>query len=123
MHGFASSTEIALAVAIVAIGAALQGSVGFGFALLSAPFLEWINPRLVPGPLILPVTVLLVLTALRERQSIDFRGIGWVLAGRVPGTLIGAVALAGLSERALTITLGVLVLSAVGLSLLDVHLP
>ncbi|HEY3500105.1 MAG TPA: sulfite exporter TauE/SafE family protein [Polyangiaceae bacterium] len=123
MHGFASTTEIALALAIVAIGAALQGSVGFGFALLSAPFLEWINPRLVPGPLVLAVTVLLVLTALRERQSIDLRGIGWVLAGRVPGTLIGAVALAGLSESALTVTLGVLVLTAVGLSLLDVHLP
>lgn len=123
MYGFASSTEVALAIAIVTVGGALQGSVGFGFALLSAPLLEWINPRLVPGPLVLAVTVLLVLTALRERQSIDFRGIGWVLAGRAPGTLIGAAALSGMSERALTILLGALVLVAVGLSLLEFELP
>jgi uncharacterized protein len=123
MLGFASPAELVLALVIVAVGAALQGSVGFGFALLSAPFLEWINPRLVPGPLVLAVTLLLILTALRERQSIDFRGIGWVLTGRVPGTVLGAIALGGLTERALTVMLGVLVLVAVGLSLLDVRMP
>jgi uncharacterized protein len=123
MYGFASNLELGLAIAVVAIGAALQGSIGFGFALLSAPFLEWLNPRLVPGPLVLSVTVLLVLTAARERQSIDLRGIGWVLAGRVPGTLIGALALTGLSARALTVTLGALVLLAVALSFLHVSLP
>jgi uncharacterized membrane protein YfcA len=123
MHGFASTAELVLAILLVAIGATLQGSIGFGFALLSAPFLEWINPRLVPGPLVLVVTVLLVLTALRERQAVDFRGIGWVLAGRVPGTVLGALALTGLTGRALTVALGMLVLLAVGLSLLNVNLP
>jgi uncharacterized membrane protein YfcA len=123
MFGFVSPAELALAIAIVAVGAALQGSVGFGFALLSAPFLEWIDPRFVPGPLVLAVTLLLILTALRERQAIDFKGIGWVLAGRVPGTVLGALALGALTQRALTVLLGALVLVAVGLSLLDVTLP
>ena len=123
MPGFTTPLELALAIAIVAIGAALQGSVGFGFALLSAPLLEWINPRFVPGPLVLAVTLLLLLTALRERHAIDFRGIGWILTGRVPGTVLGALALSGLSARSLTVALGAFVLAAVGLSLLHVHLP
>jgi uncharacterized membrane protein YfcA len=123
MPGLVTPAELVLAAAIVAVGAALQGSIGFGFALLSAPFLQWLDPRLVPGPLVLAVTVLLVLTALRERQSIDLRGLGWVLSGRVPGTVAGALALRALSERALTVSLGALVLLAVCLSLLEVRLP
>jgi uncharacterized membrane protein YfcA len=121
--GFSSLTEFLVASLIVAIGAALQGSVGFGFALMSAPILAFIDPRLVPGPLILAVTLLLVLTAVREHQSMDLTGIGWVLFGRVPGTVLAIVALEAMTERGLTVTLGLLVLAAVGISLLRVHLP
>jgi uncharacterized membrane protein YfcA len=121
--GFSSLTEFLVASLIVAIGAALQGSVGFGFALMSAPILAFIDPRLVPGPLILAVTLLLVLTAVREHQSMDLTGIGWVLFGRVPGTVLAIVALEAMTERGLTVTLGVLVLAAVGISLLRVDLP
>ena len=123
MLGFSSLTEFLLASLIVAVGSALQGSVGFGFALLSAPILAFIDPRLIPGPLILAVTLLLVLTAVREHQSMDLTGIGWVLFGRVPGTVLAIVALDAMTERGLTITLGLLVLAAVGISLLRVDLP
>lgn len=123
MLGFASTGSFALAVAIVGVGSALQGSIGFGLALLTAPLLEWIDPRLVPGPLVIAVTVLLALTAHRERHAIDSRGLGWILAGRVPGTVIGALALTGLTARALTVSLGVLVLLGVGISLLSLRLP
>jgi uncharacterized membrane protein YfcA len=123
MLGFASTGSLVLAIAIVGAGSVVQGSVGFGLALLTAPLLEWVDPRLVPGPLIIAVTVLLAATAHRERQAIDARGIGWILAGRVPGTLIGALALAGLTARALTVSLGVLVLIGVGISLLAVRVP
>jgi uncharacterized membrane protein YfcA len=121
--GFSSLAEFLLASLIVAIGAALQGSVGFGFALMSAPILAFVDPRLVPGPLILAVTLLLVLTAIREHQSMDLTGIGWVLLGRVPGTVLAIVVLDAMTERGLTVGLGVLVLLAVGISLLKLHLP
>jgi uncharacterized membrane protein YfcA len=121
--GFSSLTEFVLASVIVAIGSALQGSVGFGFALMSAPILAFIDPRLVPGPLILAVTLLLVLTAIREHQSMDLTGIGWVLFGRVPGTVLAIVALDAMSEQGLTVLLGVLVLAAVGISLMHIDLP
>ncbi|HEV8551474.1 MAG TPA: sulfite exporter TauE/SafE family protein [Polyangiaceae bacterium] len=122
MLGFASFAQWALASAIVMTGAALQGSAGFGFALLSSPILAWVDTRLVPGPIIVAVTLLLALTAWRERSAVDARGLGWVLAGRVPGTVLGAFALKGLGDRALTIVLGVLVLLAVGISLRTVRL-
>jgi uncharacterized membrane protein YfcA len=122
MLGFDSQSTWLAASAIVATGAALQGSAGFGFALLSSPILAWVEPGLVPGPLIVAVTLLLALTVWREHGSVDMRGLGWVLGGRVPGTALGALALHALSERALTIALGLLVLLAVGLSLGSVRL-
>ena len=123
MLGFTSLPEFLLATLIVAIGSALQSSVGFGFALMSAPILAFVDPRLVPGPLILAVTLLLVLTAVREHQSMDLTGIGWVLFGRVPGTVLAIVLLDAMSERGITIGLGLLVLLAVVISLLRVALP
>lgn len=122
MLGFGSFYAWALATAIVMTGAALQGSAGFGFALLSSPILAFVDTRLVPGPLIVAVTLLLALTAWRERSAVDARGLGWVLGGRVPGTVAGAYALSALGDRALTTALGVLVLLAVAISLGSVHL-
>src|SRR6186713_258607 len=90
---------------------------------MSAPILAFVDPRLVPGPLILAVTLLLLLTAIRERQSMDLTGIGWVLFGRIPGTVLAIVLLDAMSERGITIGLGVLVLVAVAISLLRVDLP
>jgi uncharacterized protein len=122
MLGYTSVTEWLLATAVVMMGAALQGSAGFGFALLSSPLLGLLDASLVPGPLIVAVTLLLGLTAWRERDAVDLRGLGWILGGRAPGTLLGALALKILSERALTTLLGLLVLFSVGISLRSVRL-
>jgi uncharacterized membrane protein YfcA len=121
MPGFHSLTHWLLATAIVTTAAALQGSAGFGFSLFSAPILAWLDPALVPAPLILACTLLLSLTAWRERSAVDLKGIGWILGGRVPGTVAGALALAALSQRTLTLGLGVVVLLAVGISVKSAH--
>jgi uncharacterized protein len=122
MLGFDSLNAWLVSTAIVTTGAALQGSAGFGFALLSAPILGLVEPRLVPGPLIVAVTLLLALTAWRERSAVDLKGLGWVLGGRVPGTALGALALTRLGERALATALGLLVLIAVAISIRSVRL-
>jgi uncharacterized protein len=122
MLGFDSLNAWLVSTAIVTTGAALQGSAGFGFALLSAPILGLVEPRLVPGPLIVAVTLLLALTAWRERSAVDLKGLGWVLGGRVPGTALGALALTRLGERALATALGFLVLVAVAISIRSVRL-
>ena len=80
--------------AAVAFGAAVQGAVGFGMALLAAPLLVLIRPELVPGPLLINGLALTLLVARRERDSIDLFGVKWALVGRVPGVALGALALA-----------------------------
>jgi uncharacterized membrane protein YfcA len=101
---------------IIAIGAWVQGSVGFGLALVAAPLLAIISPSAVPGPLLATTFSLIVLTVWRERQAIDVRGIGWVLLGRIPGAALGALTLAAMNPRALGFTLGALTLLAVVLT-------
>jgi hypothetical protein len=123
VFGFASFEKLLLAAAVVAIGAIIQGSIGFGLAVWSVPLLVLIDARLVPGPLAIAAMSLILGSAWRERRSIDLKGAGWVLAGRVPGTVLGALLLAAASTMMLSILLGTLVLLAVGISLLHGRFP
>jgi uncharacterized protein len=107
---------------IVAVGSWVQGSVGFGLALIAAPLLALISPGAVPGPLIATTFVLIVLTVVRERRSIDVRGIGWAIVGRIPGSALGAITLAAMSPRLLSFTLGALTLLAVLLTATRLHI-
>jgi uncharacterized membrane protein YfcA len=100
---------------VVAVGSMVQGSIGFGLGLLAAPLLVLVDPDLVPGPLLVAALVLTALMAVREREAIDFHGVGWALAGRVPGTLLGASAVAVMSEREAALVVAILVLGTVAL--------
>ncbi|NQZ96036.1 MAG: sulfite exporter TauE/SafE family protein [Myxococcales bacterium] len=102
--------------AIVAVGSALQGAVGFGLALMTAPILVLISPELVPGPLCLAATFLVALTAWRDRAGIDVRGVGWSLVGRVPGAAAGAALLSAVSIENISLIIGAAVLLAVAMS-------
>jgi uncharacterized membrane protein YfcA len=111
-----SFLEVVVVTFVVAAGACVQGTVGFGLGLVGAPLLAMIDKDFVPGPLLFVGVPLTILVALRERASLDFHGIRWALAGRVPGTIAGSIAVAALSERMLTLVLGASVLLAVVLS-------
>jgi uncharacterized membrane protein YfcA len=106
---------------IVAVSAVLQGSVGFGFSILAAPLLLLLDPRLVPGPLLVAGLFLIVFLTFRERHSIDGSGLKWAFAGLVPGTMGGALILAALPDRELALFFGGLVLLAVLLSVAGLH--
>ena len=54
-----------LATTAVALGALIQGTIGFGLGLFAAPLLILIDPRLVPGPILVSSAVLTVLLARR----------------------------------------------------------
>lgn len=115
--------ELIGAATIVMLGAILQGSVGFGLGMLAAPLLVLIDPGFVPAPLLVAALALTLLVAQRERHAIDFRGIGWVLVGRLPGTLLGAMVMAIAPQQATTILVGVVVFVAVGLTGSGMSLP
>lgn len=101
----------------VAVGALVQGLLGFGLALLSVPVLAWLAPQTVPVGILLAVMPLVLVAMLRERAHLDWRGIGWGLVGRLPGGVAGAVAVALLPVRGLQLlvaaTVGLAVLAAV----------
>jgi len=104
------------ASAAVLVGSVVQGAVGFGLALVAAPILFLIEPRLVPGPMIFASLALTVLVAIRDRHDLDVSGVGWGLVGRVPGTLLGAAMLALRTPVRLAAPLGALVRLGVALS-------
>ncbi len=71
------------------LGATLQGSVGFGLGFVAVPLLAVADPRYLPGPLLLAALVLTILLSWREHESIQVKGMTWVLVGRLVGALIG----------------------------------
>ena len=108
----------ALAVfVLVAIGSCVQASVGFGLGLIAAPLIFLIYPPLVPGPLMASSVALTLLIAFREREAIDFAGLGFAFAGRIVGTLVAAVVWITLPSENFDFVFAGLVLLGVALSL------
>jgi uncharacterized protein len=107
---------IALAGFAVALGALVQGAVGFGIALVSVPLLAIIDPRLVPVPMLMLATAHAMLTLRREHRDTDWTGVGWALLGRLPGIAVGVLAVALLPPRWFGLAVAVVVLSCVALS-------
>lgn len=118
-----SASVVALLVLVVVVGATVQGIVGLGLNLVSAPVVTMLAPTLMPElPLVLAV-VLPFFTLAREREDIDWGGLGWVLSARVPGTALGLLFLSLLSDRAVAVAVALMVLLAVLLTLRSVEVP
>lgn len=104
---------------MIMIGAIIQGAVGFGMNLLAAPLIALIEPSLVPVPLLLASSIHAFMALLREHSHVDWRGVGWAIVGRIPGTVLGVLAVALLPERGLGIVVGLSVLICVAVSMLS----
>lgn len=109
---------LAAALAVVAVGAAVQGSIGFGANLLAAPVLALIEPEAVPATLMLLVLPLAASMVRREHHGVDWPAVGLLMAGRVPGTVIGAAVVAVVAGETLAVLAGAGVLVAVLTSVL-----
>lgn len=109
--------ELVVALVVTALGAAVQGTIGFGFAVVSVSLLSLVDPILVPVPQLLVAAPLSVAVFWRERHHVDLTGTGWILAGRVPGAVFGLLLL-GLVTREtwlLDVMIAVIVLGAVAI--------
>ncbi|MBB4932175.1 hypothetical protein F4561_002995 [Lipingzhangella halophila] len=111
-------TFLLIAGFAVVIGAAVQSGVGLGLGLVAAPVVSLLEPSLMPGAVLIPTSVLPLLSLIRDWSHVHWYGLAWGLPGRVPGSLAGAYVVAVLKPEMLGATVGVIVLFAVGLSLL-----
>ncbi|MCA9669827.1 MAG: sulfite exporter TauE/SafE family protein [Myxococcales bacterium] len=100
---------LAAALGMTALAALVQGTIGFGFAIVSVPVLSLVDKRLAPVPQLLVVVPLTFAMFFRERGAADLRGLGWVLVGRFPGAALGVLAL----KMANALTLDLLVAASV----------
>ncbi|AWT56937.1 sulfite exporter TauE/SafE family protein [Mycolicibacterium smegmatis] len=106
----------AVVAAAILLASCMQASIGFGMGMLAAPVVAIVDPALIPGTLIMLATAVTLLVVIRERESIDLSGTGWALLGRVPGTVLGALLLMALPEKALAFALAAVVLTGVAVT-------
>lgn len=112
-----------LAAIATLVGAAVQGSIGFGMNLVTVPVLALVAPESLPVAVIvlgIPISI----TMLRhELSSLDATGLGWIIGGRVPGTIIGAWVVASVSTTTLQAVVGVVLLGIVVASAVSPPIP
>jgi uncharacterized protein len=113
VSGNLSPFELAVTFAAVGVGGLIQGSIGFGFALVAAPILALLIPAALPTTLLILAVPLNGFVAVRERRHVDLAGAGLLMAGRVVGTLAGAAILISVPPRTLSAVFGLLILAAV----------
>lgn len=118
-----SVAQLLVASAIAALGAMVQGSIGFGLNVVGAPLLVLIDTRFVPGPTLVAALVLTVLVGLRERGAVDRTGFWWIFIGRVPASLAAALLVGALPERGIAFALASVVLVGVAMSLVGWRVP
>lgn len=105
------------------IGAIVQGSVGFGLGLVAAPVLTILDPTLMPGAIQVVNGTLPLFTLAVEWRRVDWRGLGFALLGRVPGSVAGAFVVVYVSTQTLGVFVGVMVLIAVALTARAMSVP
>ena len=118
-----SLLAVAAAGAVVA-GAALQSSVGFGFALVAAPLLfAAASPAEAVGLMIVLGVEVGLLTLLTEQRRPEpvWRDVVAVVAWSLPGAFAGVAVLRALDELALQLLVTAGVLSALAVNLRAAH--
>jgi uncharacterized membrane protein YfcA len=107
---------------LVTAGSLVQGSIGFGMAVVAAPILLLVNPVFVPGPMLLAAVFLVILMALRDRRDVIGGDVAVATAGRILGTAPAALAIGALRRSVFELFFAMLVIIVVALSVRGVYL-
>jgi uncharacterized protein len=118
-----TSGDLALGALAVAAGSSLQGLTGFGANLVAVPLLLLIDPRFIPGPVVLAGTLLNLLSSFRADSSDILPDVRWTIAGQLPGAAAAALVLAAAPQRLLTLMFAGSVLIAASASASGWHPP
>ncbi|MCE0734182.1 sulfite exporter TauE/SafE family protein [Halomonas sp. G15] len=109
--------------AVLALGAFVQRATGFGLAVVGAPLLLMLEPRLVPVVLVL-FGFTVALTTLRHYwREVRLAEVGMALIGRVPGNALGLWLLLAAPMAVLEKLIAGSVLFAVAVTLFRFRLP
>ncbi|AMO57204.1 hypothetical protein GZ77_16625 [Endozoicomonas montiporae] len=109
--------ELLTVFVAIFFGALVQGTIGFGLAIVAAPILYLVTPELVPGSIILMAMLVGGLTAKRNLHAVELSDLKSAIMGRIPGSLLGAALLTVASQRTMGLFMGGSVLFAVMASL------
>jgi uncharacterized membrane protein YfcA len=104
-------------MAMVTVASAIQGVIGFGLAVISAPILLLLNPIFLPGPMLIAGMLLTVLVAVRDREHVVWDEVAVGSSGRALGTLPAAIALRLMSAEAYDLLFAIVVLVGVLISI------
>ncbi|GAA3660094.1 sulfite exporter TauE/SafE family protein [Lentzea roselyniae] len=108
-----------MAGVVVALGGLLQGLIGFGLALVAVPLLALLDPALVPVPVLVVASAHAMMSLVREFGHVDWRGVGWAMLGRLPGTVVGIWIVDSLDPKSFGVVVGAAVLACVLLSVIS----
>ena len=108
---------------VVVLGSVVQGTVGFGLALVASPVLVLVEPALVPAAMLVVSGLLPWTTLAQEWRHIDWFGLRWSLAGRMVGTAVGVWVVAHLGVQGVAVTVALMVLFSVLVTVSGISLP
>lgn len=101
----------------VALGAAVQSAVGFGLAVVAAPFVVLAEPALMPGSLLVCGFFLPLWELARHDRDIDVRLLTSAYGMRLLLTPLGAAVVVWSGAREIALIVGVMILLVVAVSL------
>ena len=104
--------EVIFIALLLFIGSAVQGILGFGFAVIASPIIVQIEPNLVPQLLALLGLPLALRVFYREKDEVDLFKVRPLILGRLIGGPLGLLLLLNLSEKYLSISVGLIVFIA-----------
>lgn len=107
-----------LAAVFIVFGAIGQSTIGIGFGMFAAPFLAFIEPRLVPGTVLMMGMTVSSMIVIREFRHIDREGLTWALVGRALGAVAAGMTIALIPAKLFGVLFALLILLAVLLSML-----
>lgn len=117
------AATLLVALVVTTIGAVLQGSVGFGMAVVAAPILLAVAPDFVPGSLMVAAMVLSVMVMLRERHAIVGGEVLVSSLARFATSVPTAYMVSLVDEQTFAIVFSVAVLSVVAISFAGFSVP
>lgn len=117
-----SFSELLIASVIVFFASLVQSATGFGLAIIAAPLLYFIEPRLLPGPMLALGLVVSGISVWRDWSGLAIAELGGAVVSRIPGTILALWLLQRVQQQTLSIVLAASVLLAVAVSLTRLHL-